>query len=99
MLMVAITEFLGHTLCDCPSYPQVSSTKSSAQYEATQQSWDRACLLLLACCCFLIAAKPTKPNRSALNAKGGYKTKSASTSSVTLTLTLGLTKTWFYTSL
>ena len=43
------------------------------------------CLLLLACC--LLA----KPVRSTLDTKGGYKTKTGSTSSVTITLNLTLT--------
>ena len=43
-------------------------------------------MLLLAAC--LLAAAVTKPSRSTLDTKKGYKTKTGSTSSVTLTLTL-----------
>ena len=80
----AIVELVAHTLCGCPSHPQVPSTKILA--EAPQQcdfSPFRACLLLacLLTCCLLLA----KPVRSTLDTKEGYKTKTGSSSSVTLT--------------
>ena len=46
--------------------------------------------VLLAC---LLACLLTKPGRSTLDTKKGYKTKTGSTSSVTLTLVLTLTLT------
>ena len=53
----------------------------------------RACCLLacLLLACLLLA---TKPGRSTLDTKKGYKTKTGSTSSVTLTLGLIKTEYW-----
>ena len=45
-----------------------------------------------AACCLLLLA--SKPGRSTLDTKKGYKTKTGSTSSVTLTLTLIKTEYW-----
>ena len=50
----------------------------------------RAAACLLAC---LLAAAATKPGRSTLDTKKGYKTKTGSTSSVTLTLALTIAQT------
>ena len=79
--LAAAVEFLGHTLCGCPSHPCATSTRALAESEAPGQSCDfspfRACLLAT---CLL-----AKPIRSTLDTKEGYKTKTWSTSSVTLT--------------
>ena len=88
----ATVEFLAHTLCGCPSHPQVASTKILAESEAPRRSCDYspfcACLLLT-CCLLLAACLLAKPVRSTLDTEEGYKTKIGSTGSVTLTLTWG----------
>ena len=85
--LAATVEFPAHTLCGCPSHPEVPSTKILAESEAPRRSRDfcpfRACLF--AACCLL-----AKPVRSTLDTKEGYETKTGSTSSVTLTLALTL---------
>ena len=81
-------EFLAHTLCGCPSHPQVACKKILAESEEAPQGSCgffpfHVCFVacLLAACCLL-----AKPVRSSLETKEGYKTKTGSTSSVTLTL-------------
>ena len=81
----ATVEFLAHTSCGCPSHPQVSSAKISADSEAPRRSSDFS---PFRACCLLLAAAAAKPGRSTLDPKKGYKTKTGSTSSVTPTLTL-----------
>ena len=87
----AIVEYPAHSLCGCPSHPQLASTKVLAQSQAPRRSCDFcpfcACLQLAACllaACMVLA----KSIGSTLDTKEGHKTKSGSTSSVTLALTL-----------
>ena len=91
----ATVGFIAHTLCCCPSHPQVASTKILAGSQAPRWSCDvahfaRACCgCLVACylpaCLLLACCLLAKPVRSTLDTREGYNTKTGSSSLVTLT--------------